>query len=130
MRLIRNSYRMIGYQISALIYQFVKQKSIREEAFLDRLRMNGVTLPGLNVHLDNTGFPDSIGRFPGLLEDHEAVMDRVDQYMADFHRSQKFENMSPNERRRHLSDYVADELAQSLSLDPKLFSRFYLVPSE
>lgn len=118
--------RIAGYYVDDIKYKLA-DKTPREDAFLDRLRMNGVTLPRLNIHLDRTGFPQSIGRFPDILSSHDVLIDRINHFMAEFSKTPGYESQTLEERRKTLSDYVSNELSESLSLDPKVFEQYRLV---
>ena len=126
MELLRSSLRIVGYHVASVKYQ-LKDKTPREDAFLDRLRMNGVTLPALNRHLDRTGFPESIGRFPELLSRHESLIDRINFSLMEFHRTLEYETLPLEEKRKAIFDYVSCELSEGLSLDPKVFDEYRLV---
>lgn len=111
------------YHLDDMLYRF-RDKTPREDVFLYQLKRNGISLPSLNNYLDNAGFPDSIGRFPEMILEYDDIINRVNSYILNFSRASNYRTLTIEKKREYLFRYVAGELAESLSLDPKLFDKY------
>jgi len=123
MKILELGLRRVGYHISDISYK-LKDKSPREDAFLDRLRANGISMTGLNLYLDRADIPQSVGRFPEILTIHDRLIDSINQFMVDFSREAEYAALPIEERRRTLLDYVSGQLSESLAFDPKVFAQY------
>jgi len=123
MKILEPGLRMARYHIADISYK-LKDKSPREDAFLDRLRANGLSMPGLNLHLDRAGFPQSVGRFPEILARHDRLIDSINQFMVDFAKNSEYGSLPLEQKRRTLFDYVSGQLSETLALDPRVFDQY------
>jgi len=120
---LTTAYRSALYGIELLAWRMGK-RTVREEAFYQQVTNAGLSLVGLNLHLDSTGFPDSVGRIPELLSTHDRTIDLIHGYVEEYQRENGSKNMNPDRHRRDLTRFVSRQFADQLSLDPNIFARY------
>lgn len=100
---------------------------VRHKAIYDRLKLQGVSLTGINFRLYTLGIPRELGRLPELLNIEITGSDVINimHYLIDeFSKDKRFRELSGDKRTRHLTRYIALGIADSLAYDPETFSRY------
>ena len=83
--IIETIHRNAVYWVKEL---FWKPENVRDEQVVDRLKRYDISLYSLNHHLDQAGFPDNVGRFPGILSYYSKIHDTITSALDTFWRNQ------------------------------------------
>jgi len=122
MELINYPYRLAGYYIQSKIYEF-KSKEPREDAFLDSLRSNGISMVDINLALDNINpsIPRII-RLPGVLLGRDHLIDIINSGLCRFSQNSKNKNLPRDKKAMLLARYISRVVHTDLAFDPQVFS--------
>jgi hypothetical protein len=104
--------RVFG-QIAGIVKYIIDSRKwepqMREEAFVDRLGREGISLNDLNKYFDAHGFPC---RFPLVFENHDGMEEHLSRRMNEFMRDKENDSLHYVERKRKLIDHLGKSAAE------------------
>jgi len=102
-------YQRLNYFVREILN---KPQDIREQAFFDRLRREGLSLVSVNLGLDRNRVPLEYGRCPQVFRRYPDLIDSGHSYLDQFNKTSS--ERRPDIRKRDLVDFFSLKLAEDL----------------